>query len=87
MLNMHSQWGEWECSNRWQGWTKPKKVKKHWSIGPKVNGQQNLTGFVKFFHQYLCWYGSYQRCENVLSTLFKLPYSSLKKVSFYELLH
>jgi len=26
--------GEWECNNRWQGWTKSKKVKKHWSNQP-----------------------------------------------------
>jgi len=26
---IYSQWGEWECNNRWQGWTKPQKVKKH----------------------------------------------------------
>jgi len=24
--DMDSQWGEWECGNRWQGWTKLKKV-------------------------------------------------------------
>jgi len=25
-LVIHSQQGEWECSSRWQGWTKPKKI-------------------------------------------------------------
>jgi len=28
---MHSQQGEWERSNRWQVWVKPKKVTNHYS--------------------------------------------------------
>jgi len=24
----------------------------HLSLGPKVNGQQNLTGFIEFFYQF-----------------------------------
>ena len=27
---IYSLKGEWKCSTRWQEWTKPKKVKKHW---------------------------------------------------------
>jgi len=26
-----------------------KTFERPWSIGPKVNGQQNLTGFIEFF--------------------------------------
>jgi len=34
----------------------------HLSLGPKVNGQQNLTGFAEFFYQFLVnhsWHASY----------------------------
>jgi len=43
----------------------------HLSLGPKVNGQQNLTGFAEFFYQFLVnhgWHASYQCYGNVLST-------------------
>jgi len=47
-------------------------IPAHLSIGPKVNGQQNLTDFDKsFFYQYLVdhgWHASYQCCGKVLST-------------------
>jgi len=51
------------------------------SIGPEVNGQQNLTGFVEFFYQYLVnhgWHASYQCC--VLSSWIKVPYSCEKRL-------
>jgi len=32
-------------------------ITAHLSIGPNVNGQQNLTGFVGFYHQYLMDHG------------------------------
>ena len=34
---IHSQQSQWECCNRWQGWTKPMKVKKHWPTVPHIN--------------------------------------------------
>jgi len=46
-------------------------IAAHLSIGPNVNGQRNLTGFVEFFQQYLVdhgWNASYQCCGKVLST-------------------
>jgi len=30
-------------------------IAAHLSIGPKVNGHQNLTGFVKFFFTSIWW--------------------------------
>jgi len=32
-------------------------IAAHLSIGPKDNGQQNLTGFLEFFCQYLVDHG------------------------------
>jgi len=44
----------------------------HLSTGPKVNGQQNLTGFVELsspvFMDDLCSHASYQLCGKVLLT-------------------
>ena len=57
----------------------------HLSLGPKVNGQKNLTDFAEFFYQCLVdhgWHASYQYCGNVLSTWIKLKYLiPLKKVN------
>ena len=37
----------------WNEMNSDAKIAAHLSIGPNVNGQQNLIGFVQFFHQYL----------------------------------
>jgi len=52
-------------------------IAAHLSVGPNVNGQQNLTGFVEFFFTSIChgWNASY---EKVLSTWIEVPYSSKK---------
>jgi len=46
-------------------------IAAHLSIRPLVNGQQNLTGFVEIFYQYLVdhgWHARYQCCGEVLLT-------------------
>jgi len=47
---IHSQYAQLECSNRWHGWTKPKKVKKHIGAWASEEGQggQGPPGFWKF---------------------------------------
>ena len=60
-------------------------IAAHLSIGPKVNGQQNLTGFVEFFYQYLVdhgWHASYMCWGKVLSTWIKVPRSSEKRLIY-----
>ena len=50
----------------------------HLSIGPKINGQQNLTGFVEFFYQYLVDHSldaSFECCGKVFFAKIKVPYS------------
>ena len=65
----------------------------HQSLGPKVSGQQNLTGFAEFFYQFLVdhgWHASYQCCGNVLSTWIKLKYLihlKLSEFTVYKLLY
>jgi len=66
-------------------------IAAHLSTGPKVNGQQNVTGFFSVFLPVsiddLCSHASYQRCGKVLLTWVKLPYSSEKNVNLYKLLY
>jgi len=50
------------------------------SIGPNVNGQKNLTGFVEFYSS--IWWNtvgilySYQCCKKALTIWIRVPYSS-----------
>jgi len=54
----------------------------HLPVGRNVNGEQNITGFVEFFQQYLVNHGWNASHRKVLSTWIKVLYSSEKNLIY-----
>jgi len=47
-------------------------IAAHLSIGPNVNGQQNLTGFVEFFFNSIWWITDEMLVISVVEKYFRL---------------